>query len=146
VSVGAIEPHFYANLCKALGYEEYAAHQYDEAKQDEIRKAFQEAFETRDRDDWVAELAPSNTCVAPVYTIPELVEDPHFRSRGIFMKAEHEEHGTFEQVGPILAGGKREQPLHTTRPPAETDAEALLANAGLGGDEIATLRNDGVVE
>jgi alpha-methylacyl-CoA racemase len=146
VSVGAIEPHFYRNLCKALGHEEYAAHQYDDAKQDEIRKAFQEAFATRDRDDWVAELAPNDTCVAPVYTIPELVEDAHLRERGIFMRAEDAEHGSFDQVGPILAGGRREQPLHRTRPHGETDCDALLAGAGVGEDEIATLKGDGVVE
>jgi alpha-methylacyl-CoA racemase len=146
VSVGAIEPHFYANLCKALGLERYAAHQMDDAMQDEIRKAFQEAFATRDRDDWVAELAPNNTCVAPVYTIPELVEDPHFRSRGIFMNATDAEHGDFEQVGPILAGGHREQPLHTTRAPGESDADALLADAGLEANAIAELKRDGVVE
>jgi alpha-methylacyl-CoA racemase len=146
VSVGAIEPHFYANLCKALGLEQYAAHQLDDGKQDEIRKAFQEAFATRDRDDWVAELAPNNTCVAPVYSIPELVDDPHLRSRGIFMRAEDAEHGPFDQVGPILAGGRREQPLHRTRPPVETDCDALLASAGMNADEIAALKGEGIVE
>ncbi len=146
LSVGAIEPHFYANLCKALGLERYAAHQMDDAKQAEIRKAFQEVFVTRDRDDWVAELAPNNTCVAPVNSIPEVVADSHFRSRGIFMQAEDAEHGAFEQVGPILAGGRREQPIHRTRPHAETDTDDLLAKAGMSADAIASLKSDGVVE
>jgi alpha-methylacyl-CoA racemase len=146
LSVGAIEPHFYANLCRELGLEQYAAHQMDDAKQGEIRKAFQEVFATRDRDDWVALLAPNNTCVAPVYSIPEVVADAHFRSRGIFMQAEDAEHGAFEQVGPILAGGRREQPVHRTRPAAETDTDELLAFAGMSADAIASLKSDGVVE
>jgi len=134
------------NLCKALGLERYAAHQLDDTKQAEIRKAFQEVFVTRDRDDWVALLAPNNTCVAPVYSIPEVVADSHFRSRGIFMQAEDAEHGAFEQVGPILAGGRREQPVHRTRPHAETDTDDLLAKAGMSADAIASLKSDGVVE
>ena len=37
-----------------------------------MRADFAAAFATRDRDDWVAELAPADACVAPVYTIEEL--------------------------------------------------------------------------
>ncbi|MGH0036811.1 MAG: CaiB/BaiF CoA transferase family protein [Myxococcota bacterium] len=146
LSVGAIEPHFFANLCKALGLEQYAAHQMDDARQDEIRAAFREAFRRRDRDDWVAELAPADTCVAPVNSIPELVEEPHFRERGVFMEAEHPEDGRFRQVAPVLAGGLREQPLHRVRVGDDTDADALLSEAGLASDEIEKLRAEGAVE
>ena len=110
------------------------------------RAAFAEAFATRDRDDWVAELAPADTCVAPVYTIPELVEEPHFASREIFADAVHDEYGAFRQVGPILAGGDRNPPLHHVRPPDETDTDALLSGVGFGDDELRALRRDGVVE
>jgi alpha-methylacyl-CoA racemase len=145
LSVGAIEPHFYANLCKALGLEQYVEHQMDDDKQAEIRAGFRRAFGERDRDDWVAELAPGNTCVAPVYSIPELVDDPHFESRRIFMQAECEEHGAFRQVGPILAGGDRDQPTHRVRSQEATDTDELLRDAGLTEAEIAKLRADGVV-
>lgn len=104
LAVGAIEPAFFANLCRALGLEHLAAHQRDDARQDEIRAAFREAFAKRDRDDWVAELAPADTCVAPVQSIEELAEDPQFRHRGAFVEAEHPEHGRFRQLGPVLAG------------------------------------------
>jgi alpha-methylacyl-CoA racemase len=146
VSVGAIEPHFYRNLCTALGHEAYGDHQYDDAKQDEIRAAFKNAFLQKDRDEWVAELAPNDTCVAPVYSIPELVDDPHFVERKVFMEAEHPEQGKFRQVSPILAGGVREQPVHRVRPHSETDAQALLAGLGMSEEEIRQLRDDGVVE
>jgi alpha-methylacyl-CoA racemase len=145
LSVGAIEPHFYANLCKALGLEQYVEHQMDDDKQAEIRAGFRRAFSERDRDDWVAELAPGNTCVAPVYSIPELVNDPHFESRGIFMQAECKEHGAFKQVGPVLAGGDRDQPTHHVRSQETTDTDELLRDAGLTEAEIAKLRADGVV-
>jgi alpha-methylacyl-CoA racemase len=146
LSVGAIEPRFYANLCKALGCEQFVAHQLDDEKQDDIRAAFQAAFVRRDRDDWVAELAPNDTCVAPVYTIPELVDDPHYASRGVFMQAEHPEHGQFKQVGPILAGGDRDQPTFAVRPLGETDTDALLEGAGMSDEQIASLRDAGIVE
>ncbi|MCG8592256.1 MAG: CoA transferase [Proteobacteria bacterium] len=146
LSVGAIEPHFYANLCRELGLEQYVEAQLDDARQDEIRAAFAAAFATRDRDEWVAQLAPANTCVAPVNTLPEVVHDEHFRARGVFAVAHHPEHGDFEQVGPVLAGGTRDAPEHVVRPVGETDTRKLLAEAGLSGDEIESLVAAGAVE
>jgi crotonobetainyl-CoA:carnitine CoA-transferase CaiB-like acyl-CoA transferase len=81
-----------------------------------------------------------------VYTIPELVSDAHFASRNVFMEAEHPEHGRFRQVGPVLAGGARAQPVHRMRPHAETDTDRLLTGAGMSEQEIAKLRRDGIVE
>ncbi len=146
LSVGAIEPHFYAELCKRLGLAEYVEHQMDEGKQDEIRAAFGAAFKRRDRDDWVAELAPNDTCVAPVYTIPELVEDSHFRQRDVFMQAEHREHGSFRQVGPILAGGRRQQPAHRVPDPEQSEVEEILAELELSADEVRSLIASGAAE
>jgi alpha-methylacyl-CoA racemase len=146
LAVGAIEARFYANLCEAIGCGQHVAHQMDDAKQDEIRGDFKAAFLQRDRDDWVAELAPNDTCVAPVYTIPELSEDPHLAARGVFIEAKHAEHGQFRQVGPILAGGVREQPVHEVRPQVETDTDSLLRPVGYDDEKLAALRDDGVIE
>jgi len=146
LSVGAIEPHFYASLCKRLGLDRYIEHQMNDEKQDEIRAAFRARFKERDRDQWVAELAPNDTCVAPVYTIPEIVEDEHLTARGAFMRAEHPEHGPFRQVAPILAGGVRNQPTHRVPDPDQTETDEILKTAGLTANEIEHLISTGVVE
>ncbi len=146
VSVGAIEPKFYANLCNALGLPQYVESQMDDAVQDEIREAFKQAFATRTRDEWTEALAANDTCVAPVLTIPELVDEPHFEARKIFMQATHEEHGNFRQVGHILAGGKRDQPTHRVRPFASSNAAELLTAAGYDAAEIKKLEAEGAIE
>jgi alpha-methylacyl-CoA racemase len=104
LAVAAIEPVFFANLCRALGLERFVAHHLDDARQEEIRAAFREAFAKRDRDEWAEELGPADTCVAPVLSIEELVHDPQFRHRGAFVDAERPAHGRFRQLGPVLAG------------------------------------------
>ncbi len=146
LAVGAIEPAFFANLCRALGLDAWIPHQNDDARQDEIRAAFRAAFARRDRDEWVRDLAPADTCVTPVYSIPELCADPQLASRKVFLDAKHEEHGSFRQVGPVLAGGDREQPTHLARAAAATDTDALLRAAGVADPQIQTLRREGVVE
>jgi alpha-methylacyl-CoA racemase len=146
ISVGAIEPHFYRNLCERLGHPEYSENQYDDAKQDEIRAAFKAVFKTRSRDEWTEELAPNDTCVAPVLTIPEVVDEPHWRARNLFMEAELEERGVFEQVGPVLAGGIRHQARHSVKDSEETETRVFLAENGFALDEISKLLEEGAVE
>jgi alpha-methylacyl-CoA racemase len=145
VAVAAIEPQFYANLCRHLGCEQWLAHQTDDAAQEKIRADLAAAFRTRDRDDWVAELAPADTCVAPVYAIDELVEDAQFRARGMFAEAEHPSAGRFRQVAPPLAGMPRPAAPIAVPDGNRTDTDALLAAAGIARDEIARMRSAGVV-
>jgi len=145
LAVGAIEPHFFANLCKALGLERWIPHQMDDARQDELRADLAAAFATRDRDAWVAELGPGDACVAPVLTVAEATRDPHFAARGAWAEAEHPAHGRVRQVGPVLAGQAPLAGPARARDAAETDTELLLREAGLAPGAIETLRRDGVV-
>jgi alpha-methylacyl-CoA racemase len=144
IAVGAIEPHFYANLCRALGCEQWLAHQTDDEVQDAIRKDFQAVISTRTRDEWVARLGPADTCVSEVASVPELVHDAHLRARHVFVDATAAEHGEFEQVGWVLAGMDRDQPGPVVRDAVVTDTDALLGEVGYSAAEIAALREEGV--
>lgn len=146
LSVGAIEPHFFRNLCHLLELESFAGSQYDASRQDEMRAAFARCFLNRSRDEWVALLSGQDTCVAPVLSIPEVVANPQFRNRGAFMQAEHPERGIFEQLGPILAGCARGQAPHQLPPAGATDTDAILGEAGFTAQEISGLRASGSIE
>jgi len=145
LSLGAIEPAFWANLCNALGCERWIAHQNDDSVQDQVRADLRAAFSTRDRDAWVATLASADTCVAPVYEVSELVRDAHFAARGAFGEAKDAQHGAFRQVGAVLAGQSRDAGPVAVRPASETDTAHLLAEAGVPGAEIDAMRAAGVI-
>jgi alpha-methylacyl-CoA racemase len=145
LAVGAIEPHFYANLCRALGLEQWIPQQLDDASQDAIRRDFAAAFATRDRDDWVAELAPANTCVAPVNDIAEATADAQYAARGAFATAEHPSEGRFRQVGHVLAGMQPIEGPVAVRDGTVTDTSELLAAAGVPEEQLEAMRRDGVI-
>ena len=144
LAVGVIEPHFWANLCRALGCEDYVGHQFDDDRQDEIRAALAEAFSTRDRDEWVAELGPADTCVSAVQSIAEVVDDPQYAARGAFVDAEHPTEGEFRQVGAVLAGQELD-PGAEIPDMATTATEDLLRGVGYDRDELDRLVEEGVV-
>ena len=152
VAVGAIEAKFFANLCRLLGCDGWIGSQLDDASQDAIRADFAAAFATKDRDAWVAELAAADTCVSPVLSVAELVDDEQYGARGAFVEAvlpggDRGDDGptSFRQVGPVLAGmpGAGDQVL--AGDPSRSDTDELLAAAGVTAERIAELRAKGVV-
>jgi alpha-methylacyl-CoA racemase len=145
VAVGAIEPQFFANLCRLLGCEQWIEHQQDDAVQDAIRADFRAAFAGRDRDEWVATLGPANTCVSAVASVPDAVDDPHFAARDTFSDAHDAQHGSFRQLGRVLAGMDRHQGVAEVRSATITDTGELLRGAGLAETEVAALLEQGVV-
>jgi alpha-methylacyl-CoA racemase len=150
LAVGAIEPKFFANLCRLLGCEQWTGHQLDDEVQDKIRQDFAAAFATRDRASWVADLAGADTCVAPVLTVEELVEDEQFGARHAIVDAvaapvDGGAPTRFRQVGPVLAGMVVPSDPIDVGDPSRSDTDRLLAAAGLTPEHVAGLRARGVV-
>lgn len=148
LSVAAIEPHFWANLCRALDREQWIDHQTDDDRQAAVRDDLRAAFKRRDRDAWVAELGPADCCVAPVLSVPEVVDDPQYRARGAFASACHPAVGEFRLAAPAFAGQRPDVPGDGD--PAvpdwtETQTEGLLTAAGVTGDEVARLIEEGAI-
>ena len=152
VAVGAIESKFYANLCRLLGCEQWSGSQHDDAVQDSVRADFAAAFATRDRDSWVAELAPADCCVSPVLTVDELVDDEQYRARGAVVEASLPDgYGggaaprEFRQVGPVLAGMPAAGAPTVAGDPSRSDTADLLRAAGVPAARITELVTKGVV-
>jgi alpha-methylacyl-CoA racemase len=145
LSVAAIEHRFWRNLCAQLGLDEWADHQTDDAVQGEVRADLRRVFATKTRDEWVAQLAPADTCVAPVLTVDEVVDDPQYAARHAFVAATHPSHGAMRQVAPVFAGMARQSDPYALREGDVTDTDTLLADAGMSSDDIAKLRDAGVI-
>jgi alpha-methylacyl-CoA racemase len=144
LAVAAIEPRFWANLCRLLDLEQYAGRQYDDA-QDEIRAALATAFAGRSRDAWVELLAGADTCVSPVLDVAEAADDAGFAARSAVARGKHPSAGEFRQLAPLLAGAER-RTSYELPDLTETDIVAVLAGSGYPTEEIDALLEQGVVQ
>ncbi|MEZ5320946.1 MAG: CaiB/BaiF CoA-transferase family protein [Microthrixaceae bacterium] len=145
VSVGAIEPQFWRNLCRLLELDRFADAQLNDARQDEIRAALAARFAERTRDEWVALLGPADTCVAPVNSVAEAVADEQYTARGLVADAVSATDGPFRQAAPILAGTVAPDGPYEVRDGSLTDTAELLLGAGLSGDDVSALLDDGAI-
>jgi alpha-methylacyl-CoA racemase len=79
ISVGALEPRFFAILKDQLGL---LSGQGDPGLRDEMTRT----FATRPRDEWCRLLEGSDACVAPVLSMAEAPHHPHNSARGTFVE------------------------------------------------------------
>jgi crotonobetainyl-CoA:carnitine CoA-transferase CaiB-like acyl-CoA transferase len=83
---------------------------------------------------------------APVYDAADVYADPYFRERGLLVSYEDEVHGTVTAPGvvPRLTGtpGRVRQAARWT---VGADTDAVLGELGRSGEEIAGLRDGGVL-
>jgi len=147
ISVGAIEPQFYANLCRLMGLEEFIPQQYAEGEQkDEIFRRFSEVFRTRSRDEWVSHLMEEDTCTAPVYAISEMVSDPNLLHREMIIEVDHPTQGKMKQAGIMIKLSETPGRIRHVDPQPADFSETILRESGLDPEEIESLRQAGVVD
>lgn len=82
VTVGALEEHFWRNLCVALGVEEFIPDQFAEGtRREEMFRVLREKFKSKTQAQWLQQLGPIDICFGPVNTIAETFADPQVQAR-----------------------------------------------------------------
>jgi alpha-methylacyl-CoA racemase len=141
VAVGAIEPHFYANLlaCMDLNASDLPE-QNNRGTWPAMRERFAAVFRTQTRDDWVERTAGRDACLAPVLSIDEATRHPHLRSRGA--------HLTFDGLthpAPAPRFSSTPAALRRPTPPPGRDSRKALADWGVAEETIAALETAGAM-
>lgn len=142
ISIGAIEPQFYALLRAKTGLDADPAFdaQHDRARWPELKARLAEVIATKSRDEWCALLEGTDTCFAPVLSLDEAPRHPHNAARG-----------TFVTVGDAVwpAPAPRFSATPSRAPEAAVaigaDSEALFSEIGYSPDRISALRAAGAL-
>src|SRR5262245_14718202 len=118
VTLGALEPQFWANFCRLVGREDLRPLQHvDGAARERAEETIRALFRTRTRAEWVELLHRADVCAGPVLTLDEVVRDPQLLQRGLFTEVQHPTLGPVRQVGfPVRMS---ETPGRVTTPPPE---------------------------
>jgi alpha-methylacyl-CoA racemase len=87
VSVGSIEPQFYAELLRLtdLAGDPDFALQMDRSAWPRLKLRLAERFATKTRDEWCSLMEGTDVCFAPVLTMSEAAQHPHNVERGTFV-------------------------------------------------------------
>jgi alpha-methylacyl-CoA racemase len=89
ISIGSIEPQFYAELLErtGLGADPAFAAQNDRTAWPDLKRKTAELFRTRTRAEWCELMEMTDVCFAPVLTMSEAADHPHNVARATFTAA-----------------------------------------------------------
>jgi crotonobetainyl-CoA:carnitine CoA-transferase CaiB-like acyl-CoA transferase len=144
LSIGCLEPWFWAELCQALGCEEYTPQQMNREKFPEMFDYFRRRFKEKTRDEWFQELRQRDICVAPVYGLDEVFADPHVQARQMVVEVDHPEFGKVKQVGVGPKFSETPGSVRSTAPKRGAHTDELLREAGYSPAEIDEMKAAGI--
>jgi crotonobetainyl-CoA:carnitine CoA-transferase CaiB-like acyl-CoA transferase len=142
MTLGALEPKFWANFCRKVGREELAARQFDSGERranlfDEVRAI----FKSRTQAEWIELMLDADCCCEPVLSMSEAFEHAQTRARGMVRRSS----SLTDQLG-FSYKLSDTPPREASRAPALGEhTDELLAALGISDEERSRLLQDGVI-
>ena len=89
ISIGSIEPQFYALLREKAGLSDPAFDaQMDKSQWPALKAKLTDLFRTKSRDEWCAIMEATDICFAPVLSMADALKHPHNVERGTFVRVD----------------------------------------------------------
>mgnify|MGYP000262081550 CR=1 FL=1 len=141
VSVGSIEPQFFAEMVVKAGMpESIIQDQNNPAKWPEMKAALVETFKSKNRDEWVGIFEGSDACVAGILDYQEAIAHPHNKARETYIEI-----NGVQQPAPAPRFSRTVCGAPSAPSGEGTDTEEVLEAWGFSIDEISVLRATGAL-
>ena len=151
IVLDAIVDRQFAELCRLVGHPELAEDprfankvaRFDNRK--DLYQVLDQLFLQRPGEEWLA-LLEAHVPVAPINTVDMTLSDPQVLHRRMVIEMEHPVYGKVRGVGNPIKSSEIEAERFTPAPTlGEHTEEVLRAWLGLGPEDIAGLRERGVI-
>jgi alpha-methylacyl-CoA racemase len=134
VSIGSIEPQFYALLLEKTGVSAEFAAQMDRSKWPQLKEKLAAVFRTKTRAQWNEIMEGTDVCYAPVLRMSEAAQHPHNVARNTFVEV-----AGITQPAPAPRYSRTITNVPTPPAHAGEHTRAVLADWGFDADRIDAL-------
>jgi crotonobetainyl-CoA:carnitine CoA-transferase CaiB-like acyl-CoA transferase len=146
VTLGALEPKFWRAWCRGVEREDLIERQFERPGSDAHREV-EAIFAARTRAEWEAFAAEHDCCMEPLLELEEALDSELVAAREMVVSLDQP--GAAEPVRllglPIKLSRTPGDPTRAPGPALGGDTDAVLAEAGYGEQEVAALKEAGVV-
>lgn len=146
VALGALEPKFWAALCRGLEREDLIGRQFDPPGS-ATQRELEAIFAGRTRAEWEAFAGEHDCCLAPVLGLDEALDSELVAARRMVVELDQPGvAGPVRQLGaPVKLSRTPAEPTRGPGPALGEHTDAVLAGLGYGADQIAALKAAGAV-
>jgi crotonobetainyl-CoA:carnitine CoA-transferase CaiB-like acyl-CoA transferase len=147
LSIGALEPQFWAALCSALERPDLVDDAFAMGeRREEVIAELNDLFSTKTRAEWMEHFGDLDVCVGPVNDLAEAFVDPQLVARRMVVEDELPGGQAWKHVGnPIRLQGAPGDVKRMPPPLMGEHTEEVLLEAEVDAERIAALRDSGAI-
>ena len=139
ITLGAIEPHFWAAFCKAVARPDLDTRQLEFEAIPEVAGI----FKSRTRDEWLEMFKTIDACIEPVCDFSTVFDNPQVKHRGLVSQLDVPGIGKIPQIGSVFVFAES----RNAPPPQQGEhTREVLKQIGINDEEIGKLEEAGVVK
>lgn len=149
IALSASTPNVAERVMRIIGHPElleepwYASHTGRVEHADELDALLADFIGSRTRDEVMAAFAEGQGAVAPVYSIEDIMSDPHYAARETIVSVEHERLGELKMQGMFARLQRTPGDVRHPGPGLGEHNEEVFAELGLGEEALVELRRRG---
>ncbi|MGJ9457824.1 CaiB/BaiF CoA transferase family protein [Oceanobacillus sp. CF4.6] len=127
LSVGSLEPKFWEEFCNAIERKDLIS-QLDAPLEEQYRMKYeiQQKLIEKTQAEWDEIFSTYDTCVAPILTFEEMMEDPQVIAREMIKEVEHQTLGKIKQIGIPIKLSETPGEIRTVAPKLGEHTQEIL--------------------
>jgi alpha-methylacyl-CoA racemase len=142
VTLGALEPKFWANWCRGVAREDLIEKQF-ERPGSETHAEVERVFLERTREEWSEFASQHDCCLEPLLDLDEALDSELVRAREMVVELEQPGAGSVRQLGPPVKLSRTPAAPQGPGPALGEHTDEVLASLGYSEDEISALKESG---
>ena len=144
ITIGALEPKFWANLCRKLSREDLIAKQYDAGS--ESLEEVKQIFVSKTSTEWERLLESEDVCYAPVLNLEEAARNDQVLHRDMVVEMKGPGSKNLKQVGIVPKFSLTPGKIRIPPPTPGQHTHEILRGLGISQEAISKLEKEQVVK
>ena len=146
MTLGALEPKFWANFCRVVGREEWVARQFDDGERREnLFNELRALFKSRTQSEWIERMRDADCCCEPVLSMSEAFAHAQTTAREMISQVTTTSGEPVAQLAPPYKLSDTPPQIGVAAPALGAHTDELLEAIGVSAPERERLRAAGAI-
>lgn len=146
VSLGALEPKFWQEFCRAVGRADWLDKQFvSDQEREQLFAELRQLFRSKSRREWEEIFTDADACCEPVLSLDEAFSHPQVQHRQMIVDVPEPERGTVRHLASPLKLSETPPSIRTPAPQLGQHTVTILHELGYTEAECQELKQAGVI-
>lgn len=145
LAVGALEDHFWYNLCDLLHIDDPRIRSNDRENTELAIEVLSEKFRRKTALEWLNDFEKADVCCSLIRNFREAISDPHFQLNGLIQNVMGQDGSPQKVLGNPIKLSETSAKIRSSAPLLGQNNDEILTSLGYSGVELQELYKKGII-